>query len=213
MTGRTFDWRPQRDERSRAFMFGAPRRADLRTHLWRCEPRLNQGEAGACVGFALTHLLAASPDAEPTLDAEVARDLYERALTLDEWPGEDYSGTSVLAGLKAAKVLGFVSRYEWIETATLVLMALSHRSPVVLGCWWRESMLDAPSEIEAIPVEGAIVGGHAVCLHGIHLGHGLVRIRNSWGEGWGRRGDCFVTLDGLRTLLADAEAAVVDKMP
>jgi hypothetical protein len=61
---------------------------------------LDQGKEGACVGFAWSHELAAYP-VRVEVDDEFARSkIYAEAQKIDEWPGEAYHGTSVLAGAK-----------------------------------------------------------------------------------------------------------------
>ena len=43
------------------------------------------------------------------LDNDFARGIYKQAQTLDEWPGDDYEGTSVLAGAKAVQAEGYMA--------------------------------------------------------------------------------------------------------
>jgi hypothetical protein len=61
----------------------------------------DQGAEGACVGFgssrAMTLLNRRRYD---------ARWLYHEAQKIDEWPGEDYSGTSVRAGMDVLRDVG-----------------------------------------------------------------------------------------------------------
>jgi hypothetical protein len=209
---RTFDWAPHPDARNVSvarLLAATTGKAESRN--WRVVPRLDQGEEGACVGFGVAHDLGGYPHPQP-VDADLARAIYDDAKTLDEWAGEAYEGTSVLAGAKAAVRLGHVERYYWCADANEVLLALSHVGPVVLGVWWRESMLEPTSAVMPTAVAGEPVGGHCVCAHGFHAADGLVRIRNSWGEGWGRRGDFFVDVASLAQLLRDdGEACVLVK--
>jgi hypothetical protein len=61
----------------------------------------NQGEEGACVGFGISRL--ASQLNRKTYDGFW---LYHEAQKVDEWPGEDYDGTSVRAGLDILRKRG-----------------------------------------------------------------------------------------------------------
>lgn len=55
----------------------------------------NQGMEGACVGFAVSR---AATFQHRVLFA--GRPLYLQAQKIDDWPGENYSGTSVMAGMR-----------------------------------------------------------------------------------------------------------------
>jgi hypothetical protein len=61
----------------------------------------DQGSQGACVGFAVTR--AKSHVDRRLLDPQW---LYDRARELDEWPGEDYEGTSGRGAAEALRTLG-----------------------------------------------------------------------------------------------------------
>lgn len=81
----------------------------------------DQGEEGACVGFGVSRAM--------TMLNRVTYDafwLYHEAQKMDEWPGEDYDGTSVRAGLGVAATKGLkrlpsgdvaagdgISAYRW----------------------------------------------------------------------------------------------------
>lgn len=93
------------DERSRAFPIRTLTEAvEPKQKYWRCDARLDQGREGACVGFAWGHELNAEPRRWWTTDQH-ARVIYRRAQQLDQWPGENYEGTSVLAGAKAVLII------------------------------------------------------------------------------------------------------------
>ena len=61
----------------------------------------NQGEEGACVGFGISRLTS-------QLNRKLYDGfwLYHEAQKIDEWPGEDYDGTSVRAGLDILRKRG-----------------------------------------------------------------------------------------------------------
>lgn len=201
-----FDRVPEFDPRSRAFGVGAPVRP-LRAKVWRCLARLNQGEVSGCVGFGITHALGTGPHAQP-VSRDLALSVYELALTLDEFPGEADTGTSVLAGCKAAKRLGRIVGYRWCFGLDAVLDQLAWGGAVVLGLTWREGM-EEPDANGVVRNAGAVLGGHCVDAHGLHLSDELVRIRNSRGRAFGRRGDEFVSFSDLGALLGEDGEAVV----
>ena len=88
------------DERSRKFPIRAliPKEVKPRSYTWRCSTCLDQGSLPACVGFAVSHEAAARPVEVPGITNDIARQIYYRAQKLDDIPGEDYEGSSVLGG-------------------------------------------------------------------------------------------------------------------
>jgi hypothetical protein len=77
--------------------FYRPRLAPLPDKLIHCDlvPEiLDQGQEGACTGFALAGVINFLLH-ERTLDRRVSpRMIYEMARRYDEWPGESYEGSS-----------------------------------------------------------------------------------------------------------------------
>src|SRR5688572_4651035 len=87
-----------------------------RSYTWRVGVNLDQGNEGACVGFGWAHELAARPVVVPAITNQLGLDLYREAQVLDQWPGEDYDGTSVIAGAKAVQRRGHLTEYRWAFT-------------------------------------------------------------------------------------------------
>lgn len=222
---------PQFDERSRGFAAIAPDDTrNFRSYTWSCGIHLDQGREGACVGFGITHELAARPKVV-LRDAAFALQLYSRARQLDEWDGEDYSGTSVLAGLKAAHELvntrgrALINEYRWAFGIQDVLRVIGYAGPVVLGINWYEDMYD-PDEHGFIHASGQIAGGHCILAKAVRIVRidnslpatwenvdkekSYVTLHNSWGEGYGVGGDAYVSVNDLDKLLSDqGEAAII----
>lgn len=202
--------RPEFDERSRAF----PVRALLRTviqprsYTWSCPLTLDQGQEGACVGFAFAHEASARPVKVHDVTGDIASSVYVRARQLDEWEGEDYSGTSILAGVKACKEIGWYREYRWAFGLDDMLLAIGYKGPVVLGVNWYAGMV-TPDADGVIHVEGELLGGHAILANGVSIGKKMVRLHNSWGPDWGIRGECFIGFDDLRRLLQEQGEACV----
>jgi hypothetical protein len=194
----------QFDERSRGYpvrtLLGTRRR---RSYTWRIKTAgvLDQGREGACVGFAWAAELAARPAEVTDVSDEYALRIYRRAQQLDEWPGEAYSGTSVLAGAKACQELDLIGEYRWAFGLDDVLDTLGYLGPVVLGINWHESMY-RPDADGWIRPQGPVVGGHAILARGVSLPGRYVLLRNSWGADYGLGGDCRISFDDLGALLA-----------
>jgi hypothetical protein len=56
---------------------------------------------------------------------------------------------------------------------------------------------------------GRMVGGHAIVMNGVDVRRGVATLRNSWGAGWGRGGNCYLSFGDLGWLLdRDGEACI-----
>lgn len=193
-----------------------------RSYTWSCLPYLDQGNVGACVGFSISHELAARPVVRPASN-ELGMDIYKAAQKRDPWPGEAYEGTSVLAGMQEAQARGLIQEYRWagVSEAPILedlILAVGYRGPAVLGIPWHTEMF-SPDARGFIRREGAVAGGHAIMMNGVtvrwpstvkvaarsfanlDLDASYARLHNSWGTWWGKGGDCFVTLRDLDALL------------
>jgi hypothetical protein len=216
----------QFDERSRKFGIAtALDKTTLRSKTWGVPgEKLDQGREGACVGFGITHELVAYPMSNLGLTAKFARErVYYEAQRRDPWPGGEYpgaspvyGGTSVLAGIKVAKALGYFDSYRWAFNVDQLAAAVAWEGPVVVGTNWLEGMFE-PRPSGRLLVEGSSVGGHCYLITGLTLSPRLAgepsipmfRIRNSWGPTWGRYGDAFISVEDFERYLTPGGEAVV----
>ncbi|MHA7293685.1 hypothetical protein [Arthrobacter sp. HLT1-21] len=218
------DWAPKHDQRSRDYPvreilgregLGQPQ------SFWPNGPVMHQGPDGACVGYAFTAAVAAEP--LPRLvehEAEDLADFAERAFTLaktlDEFPGEDTPGTSVVAGAKAMQMLGYIKGYRWAFGHEDVIDALCYAGPVVLGLYWTTGMQKPVNGLMSL--DGERIGGH--CVTAVAYASRLsatdsrpaIMIQNSWGASWGAFGHAWLLVSDLITLLQrQGEACVIIK--
>jgi hypothetical protein len=211
MTDPRLDRRPEFDPRSRQF----PIRAllgvvppPIRSYTWSVPVALDQGSEGACVGFSWAQEVAARPAAHPAVNDTFALDLYRRARQLDEWPGEDYDGTSVLAGAKAVSERGYMAEYRWGFSLDDLLLAVGYKGPAVLGLNWYTGMMKPESDGRIRPT-GQIEGGHAILMPRLTSATLAIVARRrraylyqSWGLFWGPEGPwCWLSWDDLERLL------------
>jgi len=192
-----FDER-SRDYPVRSLVGDAP---TLSTKIWDCDVWLDQGTEGACVGFSWAHELAAEPSVVE-VDETYARMIYREAQKVDEWPGEDYEGTSVLAGVKIVKSFGWIDEYRWGFSLSDVLGAVVNIGPVILGTNWYEGMWDTDDDGYIWPT-GSIAGGHAIMIVGYDHKRHAVLLHNSWGQSWGVDGRAWVDVTALEFLLSE----------
>lgn len=200
---------PSFDNRSLAYPIRATiEEKKLRSYTWSCYDYLDQGSEGACVGFSIGHEIAARPVAVKGMTATTASSIYLAARYVDEWPGEAYSGTSVLAGFKAATSLGYFVEYRWAFSLTDLALAVGYKGPAVLGINWYQGMFSPDSE-GYLHVTGDIGGGHAILCNGVDVKKKRFRVHNSWGQDWGMGGDAFISFDDMERLLNESGDACV----
>lgn len=173
----------------------------------------DQDGTSQCVAFAWTHWVEDGPVTHegrpPILDPG---DLYDEAQRVDEWPGEDYDGTSVRAGAKVLKMLDLISEYRFASSVGEVVKTLLELGPVVAGTAWVQGMMEPDAE-GFVEVTGSSVGGHAYKLDGVNVKRGVLRLKNSWGQGWGRRGHAFIAIEDFEKLLRqDGEACLATEV-
>lgn len=221
-----------------------PSLLDLRLNLAppnvELSPIRDQGNEGACTGFALASAITLMNrfrhnKIEPATLASVAsaRMLYEMAKINDEWPGEDYEGSSIRGALKGFYHNGVcgddVAPYKDGEKNWHLTVAHAKDARGVgLGAYYRlrPEIIDyhaALNEVGVIYVSATIhrgwqrpskgeikrshltEGGHAFIIVG-YDDKGFL-IQNSWGEDWGGfQGNAGVA----RWLYEDWSATVMD---
>ncbi len=86
---------------------------------------LDQGTEGACTGFALAavinyHLIKNKRVRAASILKECVspRMLYEMARRYDEWPGEDYVGSSARGSVKGWTAHGVAKKWQWEDDMT-----------------------------------------------------------------------------------------------
>lgn len=196
---------PQYDERSREFPISAVVEGKTpRSRGWSVRHWLDQQQEGACVSFAWHHEALALPKrARFASDDEAeayARGRYHEMQQVDEWAGEDYEGTSCLAGAKVMQGIGYYDAYHWAFSLEDIILAIGYEGPVVMASNWYRGMY-APNAAGYLRPEGDIVGGHCYLLSSVSASYRRVTVWNSWGKDWGREGRAYIDFDDLDMLL------------
>lgn len=209
MTVRRFGRQVFFDERSRAF----PTRTltatkKPRSYTWACPLFLDQGTEGACTGFAVAHEAAARPVCVHGITHETARSVYHRARQLDNLPGEDYDGSTVLGAVKAGRELGWYKEFRWAFGIEDLKVAVSHLGPAILGIPWYEGMTE-PDARGYMRVTGAVEGGHAILCTGYNVRADYFLLHNSWGTWWGKQGRARISAADLSRLLKEQGEACI----
>lgn len=134
----------------------------------------------------------AQPDA-PTL--------YHGAQTLDDWPGENYEGTSARGLMKFCQTLGLVQSYVWAQSVEELCQFVLTTGPALIGSNWRSDMFSPVNGF--VKPTGAVVGGHEYVLYGYNHKTWTLSFANSWGTGFGLKGTFRMNRTDFETLMAD----------
>ena len=204
MTDRAWGYHKIEDERDKKF---AIRPSDVYTaetrtkrYWWDTFWAGNQTSTPQCVGYAWSHWLANYPRLQwlnPT-------GIYEMCQHIDEWVGTEYEGTSVRAGAKLLHKLGYIDEYRWVKSHYTLTKLLLHSGPVVAGTAWYEGMM-YPDSTGLIHRTGGVTGGHAYLINGYSETTRLLRIKNSWGNAWGKQGRGYMHIDEFKVLMQSGE--------
>lgn len=179
-----------------------------RTKIWDAPIVLDQGATSACVGFSFAAELLAKPYQIKGITGNDGQAIYQQAQKLDQWPGEQYYGTSVLAGAKATMKLyeKTFESYRWCNNLQDSVAAVGWHGPLVIGVEFYSSMYTVDAD-GFFRVSGEVVGGHAMLIRGVLPDKYCFVVRNSWGAEWGRNGDAFLSFyDFSRLLERNGEA-------
>ncbi|MBI5108187.1 MAG: C1 family peptidase [Rhodocyclales bacterium] len=184
-------------------------------------PILDQGREGACTGFGLAtvvHYLLRTRRRDPALQDISPLMLYDLARRYDEWPGEDYDGSSCRGAMKGWHKHGVCDVALWKRSGggTLSEAVVNNAARRPLGAYFRVNHRDlvamhaAITEVgilyvscnvhsgwDAVGKDGRIkfaddsLGGHAFAI--VAYDERGFWLQNSWGKGWGHQGYAHVS--------------------
>lgn len=212
--GRTLDQATKYDPLSLNFLAGdrlTP--VPVRSKFWTPGQQLDQQNEGACVPHAVMGDALASPVRVrfPTDPQALAFTAYDWCRKNDEFPGENYSGTSVNTGMKWYREQGLIDGWWWCKTVEELIQTLIQIGPAIIGIPWREGMYETRPD-GLVEVSGKVVGGHAILVNGYSPKYGrlgeVFRWKNSWGPSYGVNGHGYVRLDAFEQLAFRGEGEV-----
>jgi len=180
-----------------------------RYQYWYSSGVLDQRNTPRCVGFSGKGLLTDGP--VRNLSPITPEALYFGAQDNDEWYGNNYDGTSVRGLMKYLYQLGYITEYRWAQTIDDILDHLAVRGPVLAGTDWTNSMFYPDSQGFLRPDDSETDSGHAWELRGANFEREDLRMKNTWGYGWGKNGMAWITAEALEYLIFErnGEAAIV----
>lgn len=172
---------------------------------------LDQNGYPHCVGYAWTHWAEDGPVTQPgVLGSSFADWVYHEAQLVDEWPGQNYDGTSVRAGAKVLQTDGRIASYWWGFTLEELKMAVLENGPSVIGVNWYTPMFNPVPKKDSygttrmfleIPPGASLAGGHALVVNGVNVNRGIFRLKNSWGRSWGDKGRAWIGFETMERLI------------
>lgn len=182
----------------------------LATKVWARHGVFNQGDIGACTGFALTGVAATAPfNRGMSYTHTAAITIYEQATRLDNIDGAykpDDTGSTGLAACKAAVAHGFAKGYKWGFGVGDLVRIVATIGPAAVGTNWHEDM-DEPDRDGFVRPTGPVRGGHEYEVIGYH--HQIrpyFELVNSWGPTWPTPkldGRFFMFVDDMTQLLKE----------
>jgi len=188
----------------------------------------DQGAEGTTVGFSVAYVMQAEIKAKLGKAVTIsARGIYVLAKRYDEWPGEDYEGTSVTGALKALKEVGGYLESRWpynhktapdkitdfkisgfssIANGTQGIINELKRGKVVIA------QITIADEFDKVLKDGRVVikahrqvlGGHSVVIVGFDPTRSEFRFANMWGTSWGDKGFGIIRDSDLTKILEGA---------
>lgn len=158
---------------------------------------LDQGNVGACVGFAGAGWMGCSPVRTPVTN-ETGLQLYRECKKIDGIPQQE--GTYARALLDVLRAEGRIANYLWAQSPADIQRWVLTQGSVLVGTAWYERMMST-DEDGFVHREGRIIGGHEYLITGYNQTRGVYRAINSWGPHWGDRGRFWLTGNDLHALL------------
>lgn len=166
----------------------------------------DQGNNPHCTAYAWSHWLCDGPVIQDLIPQKPIYDpsiLYRKFQENDGIPGVGtYQGSTIRAGAKVLKKLGFIKEYRWTRDINDLCKGLLVFGPVVVGTQWFSDMMK-PDASNKIKPTGNSAGGHAYLLDGVDMNAGILRIKNSWGRRWGDNGFAYINIEDFDKLLKD----------
>jgi hypothetical protein len=190
--------------------------ANVTRRQWYSPGILDQGPTPQCVEFSWHKWLTSGP--VTNVFPYKRGQLYKECQRVDEWPGEDYDGTSVRAGARVLKDRGLISEYRWGFDAETIINHILTSGPVVVGTEWLDGMFEVDKygylncSGPPQPDQGhayLLIGADREKVHPKLKKTGAVRKVGSWGEEALDHGRAWMFFDDLDMLIKrDGEACI-----
>lgn len=173
---------------------------------WRLGPILDQGTTSECVIFTAAQLMQSAPFIH-ALGWERSRftQVYLESQKHDEFPGENYNGTSMRGAMKVLTDLGLIREYLWCYDEDTAREYLVTRGMMGFGTDWFAGMNTPSAKGAYVEPEGSWQGGHEYTMRWYYNSKhrkypDSYEFVNSWGPDYGDRGLFRMKADSVRHL-------------
>lgn len=163
----------------------------------------DQGDTSECTAYAAMHAMADGSVTHKTNPLVEPGQFYNEIVSIDRQENRYYTeGATSLAMAKALARRNFIGEYLWGYSLSDFIKAI-RVGPVLIGIDWYTGMDNPDSTNAIIRATGRIRGGHEIVANGCSFSDGLVRLKQSWGRSFGRRGHVYLPFEDLEKLIAD----------
>lgn len=194
-------------------------------------PIRDQDSEGSTTGFSAAYALEAEYSrVRGTSSVFSARSIYVEARRNDEWPGEDYAGSSVQGAMKGLKEVGAYLEGDWPyeseleplpdrkpalkitaysripkERTDLFIEALRSGKTLVISIRVTDDFSKVGNDGKlTISADAQTSGGHSVCIVGYDGETDEFKFANMWGTSWGSSGFGYIRRVDLKDVVMDA---------
>lgn len=195
--------------------------APVTRRLWRSPGILDQGNTSECVIYCADKFLTTGPIVKKGFITAAERTrVYKEVQRIDEWPGENYDGTSVHAIAKYLKAKGEIGEYRWAKDGETAINHILTTGPMMLGTLWpgtRDMNVTDKWGYIGFAELPDTDEGHAWCavgadrekVHPLTRETGIVRVCQSWGRNWGDNGRFSISFHDFDVLIKRGGEACV----
>ena len=211
-----------------------PRKIDYTPEL---SPVRDQANEGTCVGFATAigmkeyqelvdykklvmlsprfiysecKKIDGMPDAEGTTIRTAMKVLKDKGICREKfWPYSPHQKNKPKKGAVSDAKKFRIITYARILNLNELRLSLFSKGPCVIGVEIFKGMLDTATGMVAMPKKNeSALGGHAICAVGYDDNKKIIKFKNSWSAGWGRKGYGFLPYAYIDRYMMDAWSSV-----
>jgi hypothetical protein len=168
---------------------------------WEVAKILDQGDTPHCVGFAWAGFGISLPVADLLWNNATGDSIYYTAKVIDGEPKQE-NGSSTRSGVQAFMRYGSLqgNSYAFANSLQDIITWVLTSGPVITGTNWYNQMFN-PDAQGVVTVGGGVAGGHEWMISGVDTTTQLFKCTNSWGAGFAKSGQFYISFSDYQRLL------------